>query len=205
MRNELMASGPYMQRGNCERKEIKCFLSTCMGNEMIARQFCTNLMGALTACFAGNIVVSRDKEFAQKQYLQCRAQIIPSLWNDAHKALGLPQPDPLWTQTVSKLCFDAICKVKTMKSSSLPEVMTPVPLPADAENVIRYVAGYIPFKLLHRYKKMDSEDACAYIEILESLSKIDSTLSTSPSSVACSGIHWVCTCACCIAAAASDV
>ena len=88
MRNELMASGPYMQRGNRERKEIKCFLSACMGNEMITRQFCSNLMGALTACFAGNIVVSRDKELAQKQYLQCRAQTIPSLWNDAHKALG---------------------------------------------------------------------------------------------------------------------
>ena len=87
MRNELMASSPYMQRGNRERKEIECFLSACMGNEMIARQFCTNLMGALTACFAGNIVVSRDKELAQQQYLQCRAQIIPSLWNDAHKGV----------------------------------------------------------------------------------------------------------------------
>ena len=88
-----------------------------------------------------------------------------------HKALGLPQPNLLWTQTVSKLCFDAFCKNKAISNPSGQASSSSVrkPLPADAENVVRYVAGYIPFKILHKYKGMATDDACAYVDFLEDL------------------------------------
>lgn len=54
----------------------------------------------VTSCFAGSVEVSRDKELAQKQYLKYQVQIMPTIWNEMHKALDLPQPDPLWTDGV---------------------------------------------------------------------------------------------------------
>ena len=91
----------YTQRRNHERKEIECFVSVCIEDEIIASQFCIKLMFALTACFAENINMSQGKELARNQYMPSTDN--PLIWNDVHKALGLPQPDPLWTQTVLKL------------------------------------------------------------------------------------------------------
>lgn len=42
-------------------------------------------------------------------------------------------------------------------------------LTADEENVIRYVAGFVSFKLLKRYEKSSSEDAVVFVECLPSL------------------------------------
>ena len=42
-------------------------------------------------------------------------------------------------------------------------------LTADEENMIRYVAGFVPFKLLKRYEKSSSEDAVVFVECLSSL------------------------------------
>lgn len=167
-----MALVLHTQRGRRQRKEIERFMSSCEENELVSRKFCTDLMGVIISCFAGSVNVSRDKELAQKQYLQCRMHKIPALWNEVHKALGIPQPDPLWTQTVSKLCFDAICTMKATSNESLQASSSARlnPLPADAENVIRYVAGYIPFKLLHKYRGVATADACTYVEFLEDLS-----------------------------------
>ena len=42
-------------------------------------------------------------------------------------------------------------------------------LTADEENVVRYEAGFIPFKLLKRYEKSSSVDAVGFVECLSSL------------------------------------
>lgn len=42
-------------------------------------------------------------------------------------------------------------------------------LTTDEENVIRYVAGFVPFKLLKRYEKSSSADAVMFVECLSSL------------------------------------
>ena len=59
----------YTQRRNHERKEIECFVSACIEDEITARKFCIKLMDALIACFAGNINMSQGKELARKQYM----------------------------------------------------------------------------------------------------------------------------------------
>ena len=78
----------------------------------------------------------------------------------------------LWTKTVSKLCSDAICQRKATRSNACIQASSSAqmnPLPADAENVIRYVAGYSLFKLLHKYRGKTTEDASMYVEFLEDL------------------------------------
>ena len=46
------------------------------------------------------------------------------------------------------------------------------PLEADEEkNVISYMAGYVPFKLLKAYKKKESEDAAAVVDCLSAMAQ----------------------------------
>ena len=45
------------------------------------------------------------------------------------------------------------------------------PLGADEENVIRYMAGYIPFKLLKAYKKKNSDEAAAVVDCLSAMAQ----------------------------------
>ena len=40
---------------------------------------------------------------------------------------------------------------------------------ADQENVLRYAAGYVPFKLLQKYKKKDTEEAAAIVDCLSKM------------------------------------
>ena len=39
----------------------------------------------------------------------------------------------------------------------------------DQENVLRYVAGYVPFKLLKKYKKSDTEEDAAVVDCLSEM------------------------------------
>ena len=72
-------------------------------------------------------------------------------WDVFHMALHLPQPGPVWMQTVNRLLFNqmlvaAIQQDEKQKyrpqetSSSFQQQMG-----AGKENIIRYMAGYIPF------------------------------------------------------------
>ena len=45
------------------------------------------------------------------------------------------------------------------------------PLGADEENVIRYMACYVPFKLLKAYEKIESEDAAAVVDCLRAMAQ----------------------------------
>ena len=45
---------------------------------------------------------------------------------------------------------------------------TSLDVTTDEENVIRYVAGFVPFKLLKHYIKSSSADAIAFLECLSS-------------------------------------
>ena len=69
-------------------------------------------------------------------------------------------PAPLWMQTVNRLLFNQLL-VSTIqhdrKQQDRPQVSASTQLGADEKNVIRYVTGYIPFKLLKVYKQKKTD------------------------------------------------
>ena len=104
-----------------------------------------------------------------------RVSHLNDCWDSFHVALNLPQPDPLWTQTVNRLLFNQMLvaalqhngKQKDSHQESLPSCHQQ--LGADEENIIRYMAGYIPFKLLKVYKKKDTKEAAEVVDCLSSM------------------------------------
>lgn len=112
----------------------------------------------------------------EKSYTRFHAKRISCLrdsWDAFHVVLHLPKPDPLWTQTVNRLLFNqlllAAIQRDTKPKDNPPVSSSPCQLGADEENVIRYMAGFVPFKLLELYKTKNTEEAA---EIVDCLSEI---------------------------------
>ena len=90
------------------------------------------------------------------------------MWSDACKQLDLPVLSPLTYQAVSQqLYVDIITK---FYSTTITDSTTEVPeLTVDEENVLRYVAGYIPYKLLKKYEQRCDEEYMETVECLHSM------------------------------------
>ena len=128
-------------------------------------QFCKELFQAIS-CIAKPAPSTDDrKEKSYQMFYVKRIGSLKKLWNDFHGILQLPQPDPIWTQTVNRLLFNqdlVSCHGTDKRHEDQPTQSTATAtneLGSDEENMIRYIAGYIPFKLMKVYEKDTQEDA----------------------------------------------
>ena len=165
----------YSERGKRQIQELQRFQEAIRSkdNEEGFRLFCESLVGDLRSCIAKKATsVDAKREKSYRMFYEKRISAIPKHWNDFHAALGLQQPDPVWPQTANRLLFnqellasiqsDGMLECRPVVASGGDEVN----LGADEENVIRYMAGYIPFKLLKFYKKKDSAEAADVVDFL---------------------------------------
>ena len=92
-------------------------------------------------------------------------------FNDVHRELSLQPPNPLWPQTISRLIFeDSLAKrLSEKRSKGAVSTEESAVIQADQENALRYAAGFVPFKLLKKYKKKDTEEAAAIVNCLSNM------------------------------------
>ena len=91
------------------------------------------------------------------------------MWRSLFEMEGIPKLSALVYQHVNEKLYADLIKSHfsaTMDSHSSIDVPA---LTVDEENVIRYAAGFVPFKLLKRYEKSSSVDAVSFTECLSSL------------------------------------
>ena len=94
-------------------------------------------------------------------------------WDAFHMA------HPVWTQTVSRLLLNQMVLAAIQqdgKQKDRPQEPSPSchqQLGADEENIIRYMAGYIPFKLLKVYKRKNTEAAAEVGDCLRAMAQSD--------------------------------
>ncbi len=94
-----------------------------------------------------------------------RVSELPRLWNQF-----APRLSPLVYQHASYRLYAEIVKSKLCESTSLRTHIDVPELTMDEENIGRYAAGFVPFKLLKRYeKKRDLDIALHAIECLSSM------------------------------------
>ena len=121
--------------------------------------------------------VDAKREKSYKMFYERRISAIPKHWDEFHVALGLEGPDPVWTQTVNRLLFNQEIIASIKRDGLLEHRPVVVPrhdkasLGTDEENIIIYMAGYIPFKLLKVYKKKDSAEAADVVDFLSGMSQ----------------------------------
>lgn len=181
---DMLGTGIYCitfsERGKKQNAEVQRFKEAiCLQeNRESFHRFCKGLIGDIASCIVG-ARKSEDtrREKSYRLFYQKRISDIPKLWDDFHAILHLPRPDPLWTQSANRLLFNQAlvsCLQQDAKQEARPKVTAAScsgtsTLGADEENIIRYMAGYIPFKLLKAYKKKDSEEAAMVVDCLSAM------------------------------------
>ena len=72
----------------------------------VFKEFAEELVKSIKQCFGVSIVkTSKEKEKALERFHGIHIKDTPGLWNRLHVSLDLTRPDPIWYQTVSKICF----------------------------------------------------------------------------------------------------
>ena len=71
-----------------------------------------------------------------------------------------------WPQTASRLIFERLSKRRGPQEEA---AFDPVILKGDQENALRYAAGFVPFKLLKKHKKQDTEAAASIVDCLSGM------------------------------------
>ena len=180
---DSLESGVYFntfsERGKRQNQEVKQLKDVIRAqeNSEIYTDFCKDPLDEISGCVAAPTApVDLRQEKSYKLFYQKRISHLPKLWNDLHQCLRLVKPDPIWTQTVNRLLFNqalvtAIQQDGKQQTSQLPSTESQSQLGADEENIIRYMAGYIPFKLIKTYKKRKSEEAACVVDCLSAMAQ----------------------------------
>ncbi len=156
----------------------------------VAKQQVTNFMGdiceekRLTELdnFAVTLIELLDNTITLSSKGKCRSKSVlrEKAWINFHRLrvselLRLwnqfaPRLSPLVDQHASYTLYAEIVKSKLCESTSLRTHIDVPELTMDEENIVRYAAGFVPFKLLKRYeKKKDLDIALHAIECLSSM------------------------------------
>ena len=158
----------FSSRGKRQKEEVDRFKRAICAEEQREpfERFAQKLVQTISGCIAKPCVsIDAKRERSYQMFYKARIGGLNELWNDFHSQLTLPQPDPIWTQTVNRLLFNSAlisCIGADARQNQQPSVTTvsAEDLGVDEENVIRYMAGYVPFKLMKVYEiKNTQEDA----------------------------------------------
>ncbi len=159
------------------REEVRQFVQMIAMDDTrlsLFDDFASSLMKMLEKCFFSCITedacrskyVQREKVWAA--FHRLRLQEAVKLWQDLF-CHGFPRLSPVVYQQVNqKLYSDLInCHLSTKIDNNTVAVPA---LTSDEANILRYAAGYVPFKLLNQYEKsLASESTVGIIECLAAM------------------------------------
>lgn len=165
------------------KEEVRQFVQAITKDDSHLNQFdsfATKLMKLLEKCFFSCIsedVQCRSKYVQRERvwsaFHQLRIAEGSKLWRDLFSHHGFPKLSPVVYQQVNqKLYSDLInCHLSAKLDDSADGSAVEIPaLTSDEENILRYVAGYVPFKLLKRYEKdLSLESTVGIIECLSAM------------------------------------
>ena len=134
--------------------------------------FATKLMKTLEKRFFSTIsTVTRSRSVLREKmwttFHQLRLSELPLIWTEF-----FPNMSSLVCQQVSYKLYADLAKINLSQGQGIKPPSTEIPeLTLDEENIIRYAAGYVPFKLLKKYEKSKEVDfALSVIECLLTMS-----------------------------------
>lgn len=178
-----------VERSKAAKDSVTQFLKSVMEEDScmdIFDEFASNLVRELEKCFFS--CVSSDVPFRSKHmkrekvwslFHSLRVSKLNKMWCDLFlldigNGMKFPKLTPLVYQSITqKLYSDIInCHLGTKldaRSNSGNKSCESSSLTVDEENIVRYIAGYVPFKLLLKYEKSKAAEAVNVINCLSGM------------------------------------
>jgi hypothetical protein len=116
--------------------------------------------------------IKRERVWASFHHL--RISKLKKMWGDLFlcdvgNGKTLPKLTPLVYQSISQKIYSDIinCHLESKLESGASRSCEA--LTVDEENIVRYIAGYVPFKLLRKYEKSKAAESVNIIECLSAM------------------------------------
>ena len=120
-------------------------------------KFCEGLISTISSIWENLpkkiTSLSTKKTRFRSLFHERRLDALPKLWYELFKKLQLV-PDDLFLQSVSQELFQQLLTIEITKEMPTRE-QEPIILTPDELNAMQYACGYVPYKLLKKYKKKD--------------------------------------------------
>ena len=166
------------ERPMAVKDDVRKFIAAVIENNScnIFDEFASNLVKELEKCFFACVssdVPFRSKHVKREKLWRCfhrlRARKINRIWCKLFSEDIIPKLSPLVYQSVTQKLYSDI--ISCHLGATLDDIRDPdndeaCSLSVDEENILRYVAGYVPFKLLKQYEKSKVPEAVNVIECL---------------------------------------
>ena len=128
-------------------------------------------MGRIEKLFPAKKVKRSAKEKVLSSFHSIIFTDLDSIWERLYHRLGSKLTfDMMMRQYTSQKLFDKIYVSYFSTKDTQP--CENIILSMEEENIVRYIAGYVPLKLLRKYEKQSSTKASMYVECLSNM-KVD--------------------------------
>ena len=172
----VLTDGEYSDEAERSKKakdEVSQFLKILNENEKCLEQFdifASNLMDRVDKCLCSSSAITCRSKSVKKEKIwsafhRVRLGKIDKLWRDLFAFKDVPRLCPLVYQHVTEHLYADLIKIHFIDKLDTCCIEIP-PLTTDEENILRYAAGYVPFKLLKQHEKSSSVEAVHFVECL---------------------------------------
>ena len=172
---ELLVDTP---RNVATREAAKKLLHVIImdGNLEVFDAFAQKLVKSIQGTFPASTSELSEKKSEKmlSQFHTFRIEKLEQLWKkELYSRLGwLDVQDPILEQRTSQIVFEKLMAGQFCSATVSKKCENVKQLTADEENILRYVAGYVPFKLMKRFEEQSSRQAAEYVECLSHMVKL---------------------------------
>ena len=145
------------------KQQVKEFIEAVAieSNRLVFDDFASKMIQAMERCFSSCSSTCRSKSVKR------RMTELAQTWLDLFEH-GFPKLPSLAYQTINRMLFSDYLKCHLDLASTTNTVN--LDLSVDEENILRYAAGFVPFKLLKKYEdKCSTSSDLSIIECLSSM------------------------------------
>ena len=143
---------------------------TAVGNIKVFENFSKNLVTSIQSIFPVSSSASATDNSMEKllsAFHKKRISELEGIWQFFFEKLGWQAPDPMISQYINQTLFDSLVMNHFGAAShAKPKPPPSTSLTVDEDNILRYVSGYIPFKLLRQFEKQTTDKAADFVECL---------------------------------------
>ena len=111
----------------------------------------------------GVVSSASRREKASVVFQEVSLTILPLYWESLFANIGIAAEDPLLTQSINDYLFeDAFCRQFAVAQGQRGGTGIDRTITDDEMNALRYMSGFIPHKLLRKYRMADSSKSRAF-------------------------------------------
>lgn len=163
-RKEYLLDTP---RNITTRRAARELLDVAASKEDLFSKFSSELIGKIEKVFPAKRLKRNPREKILARFQAIRLDDLDKVWDSLCERIGreVLTVDRMLRQYTNEKLFNDLF-ISYFSQTKCPATVSSTTLTEYERDIVRYIAGYVPFKLFRKYEKKDSIKASMYVECL---------------------------------------